>query len=89
MVVHGGALVLHEAGMTRMTASGLQAKASYQVGGRASTGIFADARGAGEVTVDVATGHETLSGKLILARQRPDRLPGAHAADTRRARSCS
>jgi len=66
VIMHGGVLVLHEAGMTCMTASGPQARATYQVDGRASTGIFAGARGTGDVTVDVATGQETLSGKLIL-----------------------
>jgi len=67
IVMHGGVLILHEAGMTCLTASGLQATATYQVDGRASTGIFAGARGTGNVTVDVATHRETLSGKLILA----------------------
>jgi len=67
IVMHGGVLILHEAGMTCLTASGLQATATYQVDGRASTGIFAGARGVGDVTVDVATHRETLSGKLILA----------------------
>ena len=67
IVLHGGVLILHEAGMTCLTASGLQATATYQVDGRASTGIFAGARGTGNVTVDVATHRETLSGKLILA----------------------
>jgi len=68
IVLKGGVLLLHESGMTCMTASGLQASATYRVDGRASTGIFAGARGTGAVTVDVATGHETLSGQLILVR---------------------
>jgi hypothetical protein len=67
VVIHGGALVLHEAGMTSMTSSGLQARTTYQVDGQASTGIFAGARGTGDVMVDDATHRETLSGKLILA----------------------
>ena len=67
VVMHGGVLILHEAGMTCSTASGLQATATYQVDGRASTGIFEGARGTGDVRVDVATRRETLSGKLILA----------------------
>ena len=66
IVTHGGVLVLHEAGMLCMTASGPQVTATYRVDGRASTGIFAGARRADDVTVDVATGHETLSGELIL-----------------------
>jgi len=59
-------LVTHEAGMTCMTASGPQARATYRVDGQASTGIFAGARGTGHVRVDVTTGHETISGTLIL-----------------------
>jgi len=67
VVVHGGVLVLHEAGMTCVTASGLQASGTYEVDGQASTGIFAGARGTGDVTVNLATHTEPLSGKLILA----------------------
>jgi len=66
MVLTGGVLVLHEAGMTCMTASGPQARATYRVDGQASTGIFVSARGTGDVTVDVTTHQETLSGTLIL-----------------------
>jgi len=67
IVMKGGVLALHEAGMTCITASGPQARAAYRVDGQASTGIFAGARGTGHVTVNVTTGHETLSGTLILA----------------------
>jgi hypothetical protein len=66
VVMNGGVLVTHEMGMTCVTASGLQARGTYQVDGLASTGIFAGARGTGDVMVDIATHHETLSGKLIL-----------------------
>jgi len=66
IVLTGGVLVTHEAGMTCMTASGPQARATYRVDGQASTGIFAGARGTGHVTVDVTTGQDTLSGTLIL-----------------------
>ena len=66
IVLSGGVLILHEAGMTCMTSSGLQASAIYQVDGQASTGIFAGARGTGKVSVDVTTHEETLSGTLIL-----------------------
>src|SRR5262249_1752177 len=66
IVMTGGVLALHEAGMTCITASGPQAHATYRVDGRASTGILARPRGAGHVTVDVTTGHEALSGTLIL-----------------------
>jgi hypothetical protein len=66
IVMNGGLLILHEAGITCMTSSGPQASATYQVDGQASTGIFAGARGTGNVTVDVTTHQETLSGTLIL-----------------------
>ena len=65
-VVHGGALELHETGALCVTASGPQVTGTYRVDGRASTGIFAGARGTGHFTVDVATGQDTLSGTLIL-----------------------
>ena len=66
IAVHGGVLELHEAAMNCVTASGPQVTGTYRVDGQASTGIFAGARGTGHVTVDVATGHDTLSGTLIL-----------------------
>jgi hypothetical protein len=66
IVVHGGVLELHEAAMNCVTASGPQVTGTYRVDGQASTGIFAGARGTGHVTVDVATGQDTLSGMLIL-----------------------
>ena len=66
IVVHGGVLELHEAAMNCVTASGSQVTGTYHVDGRASTGIFAGARGTGHVNVDVATGQDTLSGTLIL-----------------------
>jgi hypothetical protein len=66
IVMHGGVLELHEAAMNCVTASGPQVTGTYRVDGQASTGIFAAARGTGHVTVDVATGQDTLSGTLIL-----------------------
>jgi len=66
IAVHGGVLELHEAAMNCVTASGSQVTGTYHVDGRASTGIFARARGTGHVNVDVATGQDTLSGTLIL-----------------------
>jgi hypothetical protein len=66
IVMTGGVLILHEAGMTCGTASGPQARATYWVDGRASTGIFAGARGTGDVTVNVTTHREILSGTLVL-----------------------
>jgi hypothetical protein len=42
------------------------AAGTYRVHGQASSGIFAGARGTGNVTVDPTTGHDTASGTLIL-----------------------
>ena len=67
IVMNGGVLVLHVSAMLCMTASGPQVTGTYQVDGQASTGIFAEARGTGDTTADVATGRATLSGTLILA----------------------
>ena len=65
-VLPGGMLELSTDGMSCVTASGSQVTGTYRVDGRASTGIFAGARGTGHFTVDVATGQDTLSGTLIL-----------------------
>jgi hypothetical protein len=66
IVMHGGVLELHEAAMLCVTASGPHVTGTYRVDGQASTGIFAGGRGTGHVTVDVATGQDTLFGTLIL-----------------------
>ena len=66
-VLPGGMLELSTDGMSCVTASGSQVTGTYRVDGRASTGIFAGAHGSGHVRVDVTTGHEALSGTLILA----------------------
>jgi len=65
-VLPGGMLELSTDGMSCVTASGSQVTGTYRVDGRASTGIFAGARGTGHFTVDVATGQDTISGTLIL-----------------------
>jgi hypothetical protein len=66
IVLTGGVLVLHEVAMLCPTPSGPQISATYRVDGQASTGIFAGARGTGHVSAVVTTGHETISGTLIL-----------------------
>ena len=66
IVLPSGVLETHGAGMNCVTASGAQVTGTWRVDGQASTGIFAGARGTGHVTVDVATGQDTLSGTLIL-----------------------
>jgi hypothetical protein len=71
LVMPGGVLELSSHAMNCVTASGAQVTGTYRVDGQASTGIFAGARGTGHITVDVATGQDTLSGTLIL-REPPD-----------------
>ena len=66
LVIPGGVLELSSTAMNCVTASGPRVTGTYRVDGQASTGIFAGARGTGRVTVDVATGQDTLSGTLIL-----------------------
>ena len=66
IVVHGGVLATSSTGMNCVTASGPQVTGTYRVEGRASTGIFAGARGTGHFTVSAATGQDRLSGTLIL-----------------------
>lgn len=66
IVMQGGVLETHEVAMNCATASGPRATGTYRVDGQASTGIFAGARGTGNIAVDVTTGHVTVSGTLIL-----------------------
>ena len=66
IVMQGGILELHEVAELCVTASGPRITGTYRVEGQASTGIFAGARGTGNVAVDPTTGHDTVSGTLIL-----------------------
>ena len=66
IVMQGGTLELHEVATLCMIASGPRVTGTYRVDGQASTGIFAGARGTGNIAVDPATGHDTASGTLIL-----------------------
>lgn len=75
IVMQGGVLELHEVAKLCMTASGPRVTGTYRVDGQASTGIFAGARGTGNVAVDPATGHDTVSGTLILSSSDPASLP--------------
>jgi hypothetical protein len=61
-----GVLVVDELSILCQTASGPEITGTYQVDGRASTGVFAGASGSGQLSVDVATATSTLSGKLHL-----------------------
>jgi hypothetical protein len=66
IVLDGGVLVLRELVHICPTASGPVGTGSWQVDGASSTGIFADARGHGDASIDVATRTATLTGKLHL-----------------------
>jgi hypothetical protein len=67
IVAGDGTLALREAGIKCPTPSGLVFTGTYQIDGLSSTGVFAGARGSGDVTVDIATHTATLSGDLKLA----------------------
>jgi hypothetical protein len=62
-----GVLVLRELAHICPTPSGPLGTGTWDVDGAASTGIFADARGSGDVTIVIPTNSVTLSGKLNLA----------------------
>jgi hypothetical protein len=66
IVMHGGTLELHETAKLCITASGPRITGTYRVDGQASTGIFAGARGTGNVAINPTTGQDTVSGALIL-----------------------
>ena len=67
IVASEGTLALRETGIKCPTPSGFVFTGTYEVDGLSSTGVFAGARGSGDVTVDVATHTATLSGRLKLA----------------------
>jgi hypothetical protein len=67
IVIDEGVLVLRELAYVCQTAEGPVASGEWTVDGASSTGVFADASGAGEVTVTLATGTAMLSGRLKLA----------------------
>jgi hypothetical protein len=67
IVVDGGVLVLYELSIACPTATGPVITGTYEVDRQSSTGIFAGARGTGDLTINVPTSTATLSGKLKLA----------------------
>jgi hypothetical protein len=67
IVLEEGVLVLRELAIRCPTESGPDITGTYEVDGLSSTGIFAGARGTGDVTADTVTHVSTLSGKLKLA----------------------
>jgi hypothetical protein len=70
IVLDEGVLILRELSIACLTESGPVITGTYEVDGLSSSGIFAGARGSGELTVDVPTRTATLSGKLKLAGER-------------------
>jgi len=67
IVLADGVLVLRELVHICQTASGPLGSGRWVVDGASSTGRFAEARGRGDVTIDVPHSTATLSGKLKLA----------------------
>ena len=67
IVLERGVLVLREAVHICQTSSGPVGTGGWEVDGASSTGIFAGARGSGDVSIVLATRTATLSGKLKLA----------------------
>jgi hypothetical protein len=66
IVLADGVLVLRELVHVCPTSSGPIGTGTWQVDGASSTGIFAGAGGSGDVTIVIATGTATVSGKLNL-----------------------
>jgi hypothetical protein len=69
IVLEEGVLLLRELSTACPTPTGPVITGTYEVDGLSSTGIFAGARGEGDLTVNVPTNTATLSGKLKLARK--------------------
>lgn len=67
IVVDEGVLMIRELGIACPTAAGPVITGTYEVDGLSSTGIFAGARGAGDLTVTLASSTARLSGDLKLA----------------------
>ena len=67
IVLNGGVLELFELGAACPTPTGPVITGTYEVDGVSSTGVFAGARGSGDLTVDVAAHTATLSGRLNVA----------------------
>ncbi len=72
IVLGDSMLIVREASIACPTASGLVITGTYEVDGLSSTGIFAGARGSGELTVNASSATATISGKLKLAGSSDD-----------------
>jgi hypothetical protein len=67
IVLGDGVLVVRELVHICPTESGPRGTGTWEVDGASSTGIFAGARGSGDVTIVIPTSTATLSGRLNLA----------------------
>lgn len=67
IVLADGVLVLRELVDTCQTQSGPLGTGTWEADGASSSGIFAGARGSGDVSISIPTRTATLSGKLNLA----------------------
>jgi hypothetical protein len=67
IVLDGGVLVLREVSIKCPNAPAPDLNGTYEVDGLSSTGIFAGARGTGDLAVDTAAHTAKLSGQLKLA----------------------
>ena len=67
IVLGDGVLVVRELVHICPTDSGPRGTGTWEVDGASSTGIFAGARGSGDVTIVIPTSTATLSGRLNLA----------------------
>ena len=67
IVLADGVLVLRELAHICPTPSGPLGTGTWDVDGASSTGVFAGARGSGDVTIVIPTSTATLSGRLNLA----------------------
>ncbi len=78
IVLEAGVLLLRELSVACPTPSGPVITGTYEVDGLSSTGIFAGARGTGDLTVHIPTSAATLSGslKLVGASEGRDRGRG-------------
>jgi hypothetical protein len=66
IALEDGVLVVRELSVACPTPSGPTITGTYEVDGLSSTGIFAGARGDGDLTVHIPTSTSTLSGNLKL-----------------------
>ncbi|MEJ7790897.1 MAG: hypothetical protein WKF65_02875 [Gaiellaceae bacterium] len=69
IVLAEGVLILREVAYLCQTAAGPIGSGTWTVDGASSTGVFADARGHGSITVSLATRTSTLEGRLFLGQR--------------------